>query len=152
MSARFTEPGTLIGVTELQLGATSWVKIDQEMIDRFADATDDHQWIHVDLTRAATGPFGATIAHGHLTLSLLPKLLSELLAVEGIALAINAGFDRVRFVQPVVSGSRVRATGVLVAAESSGPGVRAHIRVTIEIEGQMKPALVADALAIYVPA
>jgi acyl dehydratase len=152
MSVRFTEPSVLVGATEVQLGETDWVTIDQEMIDRFADATDDHQWIHVDRARAAVGPFGSTIAHGHLTLSLLPHFLSELLQVGGTQLAINAGFDRVRFVQPVPSGARVRAAGVLVAAEPSGPGIRAQVQVTVEIENEPKPALVANALAIYVPA
>jgi acyl dehydratase len=152
MSARFSEPSALVGATDVQLGETDWVTIDQEMIDRFADATDDHQWIHVDRARAASGPFGTTIAHGHLTLSLLPRFLAELLQVGSTGLAINAGFDRVRFVEPVPAGARVRATGALVAAEPSGPGVRAHVRVTIEIEHEPKPALVADALAIFVPA
>ncbi len=152
MSAQFADPGALVGATGLPLGETAWMQIDQGMIDRFADATDDHQWIHVDRERAADGPFGTTIAHGHLTLSLLPRFLAELLQVESTGLAINAGFDRVRFVQPVPAGARVRASGVLVAAEPSGPGVRAHVRVTVEIEDEPKPALVADALAIFVPA
>jgi acyl dehydratase len=149
---RFETPQALVDAGEIVLGDTPWIEIEQETIDRFADATDDHQWIHVDQERAATGPFGATIAHGYLTLSLLPRFLSELLEVSGVALAINAGLDRVRFVQPVVVGSRLRANAVLTGAEPSGPGIRAHVRVTVEIEHESRPALVADTLTIYVPA
>jgi acyl dehydratase len=152
MTMRFATPADLVGAGEVVLGDSPWVEMTQETIDAFADATDDHQWIHVDPDRAASGPFGGTIAHGYLTLSLLPRFLSQLLDVEGAALAINAGSDRVRFVQPVRSGSRVRGSAVLVAAEASGPGVRAHIRVTVEIEHEERPALVADTLTIYVPA
>jgi acyl dehydratase len=153
VSVRFDSPQALVDAGgDVALGETPWVEIDQETIDRFADATDDHQWIHTDPIRAATGPFGATIAHGYLTLSLVPRFLSELLDVGGTALAINAGSDRVRFVQPVLVGSRLRASAVLVSAEPSGPGVRAVVRVTVSIEGQDRPALVADTLTIYVPA
>jgi acyl dehydratase len=149
---RFDTPQALADAGEVVLGDSPWVELEQETIDRFADATDDHQWIHVDPVRAAEGPFGATIAHGYLTLSLLPRFLSELLEVGGAALAINAGLDRVRFVQPVTVGSRLRAGAVLTSAEPSGPGIRAHVRVTVEIEHQDRPALVADTLTIYVPA
>jgi acyl dehydratase len=129
-----------------------WLTIDQGRIDAFADATEDHQWIHVDPERAASGPFGTTIAHGFLTLSLLPRLASSLVEVGGVAMAMNYGLDRVRFLHPVPVGSRVRATTELTRAETVAQGVRLSSTVTIEIEGVEKPALVAEALALYVPA
>lgn len=128
-----------------------WFEIDQQRISDFADATLDHQWIHLDAERAATGPFGATVAHGFLTLSLLPHLAASLMEVGGVAMAMNYGLDRVRFLAPVTAGSRVRATTELTGAEETPLGVRAESTVTIELEGSDKPALVAQTLAVYVP-
>ncbi|HEU5129077.1 MAG TPA: MaoC family dehydratase [Glycomyces sp.] len=129
-----------------------WLAVEQDRIDAFADATGDHQWIHVDPGRAAAGPFGGTIAHGYLTLSLLPSLTGGLFAIGGLAMSVNYGLDRLRFLQPVRAGSRVRAVVELVSAEATARGVRAGYDVTVEIEGAAKPALVARTITLYVPA
>jgi acyl dehydratase len=132
-----------------ETGPTDWLTIDQARIDAFADATEDHQWIHVDPERAASGPFGTTVAHGFLTLSLVPYLAAELLKVEGVRMGINYGLDRVRFPAPVPSGSRVRARSTLISCERvPGPVEAAQLvnRITIEVEGSAKPACVADSV------
>lgn len=132
--------------------ATSeWFTIDQERVNAFAAATEDEQWIHVDVERAAAGPFGTTIAHGFLTLSLLPRLAAALVRVEGVTLGLNYGLDKVRFLSPVPTGSRVRATIRPTAAEAAASGVRLKSTVTVEIEGVDKPALVAETISLYVP-
>ncbi|KIP53714.1 MaoC family dehydratase [Leucobacter komagatae] len=127
-----------------------WLDIDQERITAFAEATGDEQWIHLDAERAANGPFGATIAHGYLTLSLIPRLASGLVSVENATMVVNYGLDRVRFLQPVRVNSRVRASIEIVSAEASRQGWRVGNRTTIEIEGSEQPALVADTIALYV--
>jgi len=127
-----------------------WFTIDQSRIDDFAETTEDRQWIHIDEARAASGPFGATIAHGYLTLSLLPHLTDGLLSVEGVQMAVNYGMDKVRFLQPVTSGSRVRATCEISSAEQTAQGVRVGMRTTVEIEGAERPALIAETLALFV--
>ena len=128
-----------------------WFAIDQRRIQAFADATEDWQWIHLDAERAASGPFGATIAHGYLTLSLLPRLTSGLLSVDGAAMVVNYGLDKVRFLQPVVVDSRVRAVTEVVSAEPSPQGYRVGLRTTVELEGSSRPALVAETVALFVP-
>ena len=136
-----------------EVGVTDWLTIEQERIDQFADATDDHQYIHVDADRAAQTPFGGTIAHGFLTLSLLSALSSRGggLKLENTVMGINYGLDRVRFVNPVRSGQRIRARFILSSADEKQPG-RYLLRyaVTVEIEGEEKPALVADWLGMTV--
>jgi acyl dehydratase len=127
-----------------RLGPSSWREVTQEMINLFADVTGDHQWIHVDEQRAATGPFGKTIAHGYLTLSLVPPLLAELLGVEGISMGINYGLDRLRFPAPVPVGSRVRILGELKEVTEVPGGVQVKLTATFEVEGGEKPACVAD--------
>ncbi|MCC3763218.1 MaoC family dehydratase [Glycomyces sp. TRM65418] len=129
-----------------------WFTVDQARIDAFADATEDHQWIHVDPERAKAGPFGAPIAHGYLTLSLLPRLTAGLFDIGGLAMSVNYGLDRLRFLQPVAAGSRVRAVVTLKSAEPTARGVRAAYSVTVQIEGSDKPALAAETLTLYVPA
>ncbi|MBD5785219.1 MaoC family dehydratase [Cellulosimicrobium terreum] len=129
-----------------------WVVVDQARIDAFADVTEDHQWIHVDPERAATGPFGAPVAHGYLTLSLLPVLTEGLLDVGGVAMHVNYGLDSVRFISPVLAGSRVRATSTVTSVDGGARGSRVGIRVSIEVEGADKPALVADTIVLVVPA
>lgn len=129
---------------ERELGSSGWVTIDQRHIDLFAEATGDHQWIHVDRERASQGPFGGTIAHGYLSLSLLPALLSELIRLKDARMGINYGIDSVRFTAPVPEGSRVRANARLLGAERRGEGVRYRVGVEIEIEGGEKPALVGE--------
>jgi acyl dehydratase len=149
---RFDSPEALLDAAGTDLGTSAWRTVDQARIDTFADATDDHQWIHVDPARAAEGPFGGPIAHGYLTLSLLAPMQFEILQVDGTALVVNAGSDRVRFITPVTAGSRVRGSAVLSGAERVPLGVRARTTVTVEIEGQDRPALVAETLTIFVPA
>jgi acyl dehydratase len=129
---------------------SDWMLIDQDRINRFADATSDHQWIHVDPERAAAGPFGRTIAHGYLTLSLISELLFGLTTLEGSPMIINYGLDRVRFLAVVPVDSRVRASAQLTAVTPVAQGVRVHTTVTIEIGGVDKPALVAETIAIFV--
>jgi acyl dehydratase len=131
---------------ERDLGATDWVTLDQERINMFAEATGDHQWIHVDPELAAQGPFAGTIAHGYLSLSLLPGLLPEVLTVEGARMGINYGIDRVRFTAPVPVGSQVRVKAKLVSAERRGKGVLYKLGVEVEIKGGEKPALVGEVL------
>jgi len=134
-----------------EVGVTDWMEITQERVDTFADATGDHQWIHVDPVRAAKGPFGGTIAHGFLTLSLLSSFLDEALSfTPPLTMAVNYGLDRVRFPAPVVVGSRVRARVTLAAVKDVPPGVEAKWAVTIEGEGAAKPACVAEWLVRYV--
>jgi acyl dehydratase len=131
------------------LGSTGWQVVDQATIDAFARATGDRQWIHVEPERAAAGPFGTTIAHGYLTLSLCAPLLMELLEVEGAGMTVNYGLDRVRFPAPVRAGARVRGRGELIVAEAHPWGVQAVARVTVEVEGGERPACVADTVSRF---
>ena len=129
---------------------SDWLEITQERINTFADATGDHQWIHVDPERAAQGPFGTTIAHGYLTLSLLPVLGNEVMEIKGFKMMINYGTDKVRFPSPVRVGSRVRAGVELTSLERKSSGVQLTSRVTVEIEGGDRPAVVADTIRMMV--
>ncbi len=131
---------------ERDLGASPWVKIEQRQIDLFAEATGDHQWIHVDPEAAKAGPFGGTIAHGYLSLSLLPTLLSDVIHVPDAQMGVNYGIDRMRFTSPVPSGSEVRAHARLISSEAKGDGILYKVGVQIEIRGQEKPALVGEVL------
>jgi acyl dehydratase len=144
----FHSPADVLAAVGEPLGTTEWRTITQDQINGFADATDDHQWIHVDAERAAAGPFGATIAHGYLTLSLLAAFSGELIRTEGLRMGINYGLDKVRFLTPVRVGSRVRANAELIDAREIEGGVRTSTRFTVEIEGEAKPALVADSIAV----
>jgi acyl dehydratase len=133
-----------------EIGRSDWIEVTQEMIDSFAATTGDRQWIHVDLERAAReSPFGATIAHGFLTLSLLSRLKSQAVAVSGISLAINYGLNRVRFPAPVRSGARIRGRFTLQSVEPIEGGVQAVVAATVEIDGQPKPALAAEWVLRY---
>jgi acyl dehydratase len=126
------------------LGRSGWLEITQERVDTFADATGDHQWIHVDRERAATGPFGGTIAHGYLTLSLVIPLFTELLAITGTTMSVNYGLEKVRFPNPVRVGSKIRLAAVVAeVTEVGGNGVQMVLDFTVEIDGQTKPACVA---------
>jgi acyl dehydratase len=142
--AGLEEPG------ERELGTSSWVTVEQRQIDLFAEATGDHQWIHVDPEAAALGPFGQTIAHGYLTLSLLPMLLSEVFTVTDARMGVNYGIERVRFPGPVPSGSRVRLHAKLLGTERRPTGLLLHVGVEIEVEGRDKPALVGEVLFLMV--
>ncbi|MBM6405888.1 MaoC family dehydratase [Phycicoccus sp. CSK15P-2] len=148
---------TFTGVEELQaaagthLGHSPWHTVTQEQVDTFADATGDHQWIHVDPERAKDGPFGGTIAHGYLTLSLVPMLVWQVYTVEGIRMGVNYGSDKVRYPAPVPVGSQVRAGVELLSVEPGGGGFQVRTKVTVEIDGGAKPACVAEVISIVVP-
>jgi acyl dehydratase len=130
-----------------ELGVGDWVEVKQDRINTFADATGDHQWIHVDEERAKQGPFGGTIAHGYLTLSLIPSLGGGGLGLDGVRMGINYGLDRVRFITPVKAGSRVRARRKLLEVKEGEGFVQMKVEVTVEIEGEAKPACVAETLS-----
>jgi acyl dehydratase len=151
MTATVTRQALMRKVGE-QLGVSDWFLIDQERVDRFADVTLDHQFVHVDPARASATPFGGTIAHGLLTLSMIVYLTAPLVPkLEGTTLLVNYGFDRVRFSAPVRVGKRIRAVTRLAGAEERGPGrLIVKLDVTIEIEGEAKPALVAEWLSLHV--
>jgi acyl dehydratase len=133
------------------LGHGDWHTVTQEQVDRFADATGDHQWIHVDTAKAAAGPFGTTIAHGYLTLSLIPFLGKDIFRVDGLTMGINYGLGKVRFPAVVPVGARVRAGTELVDLTDRPQGKQATLRWTIEVEGNDKPACVAETIVVYVP-
>jgi acyl dehydratase len=153
MATVFDTPAALLDAVGKPLGTSAWLEIDQARIDLFADATGDHQWIHVDPERAKDGPFGSTIAHGYLTLSLVNLFLPQIVEVHGIAMGVNYGSDKLRFPAPVPVGSRVRGAGELVEASTAKDGsVQAKIRVTVEIEGSERPACVVDTISRYYPA
>jgi acyl dehydratase len=132
------------------LGPTDWLEISQDRVNVFADATDDHQWIHVDPERAASGPFGGTIAHGLLTLSLLPHFSHHLYRVDNIALAVNYGYNKVRFITPVKVGAKIRASGEITEVNQLDGAVQATTTITVEIEGSAKPAAVAESIVRYI--
>jgi acyl dehydratase len=136
----------LEGASERDLGVSEWHTVDQKHIDLFADATGDHQWIHVDPEMAKQGPFGTTIAHGYLSLSLLPVLLGEIMHISDARMGVNYGTDKVRFTNAVPSGSRVRAKAKLLSGQRKGEGVLYKVGVEVEIEGQDKPAMVGEVL------
>jgi acyl dehydratase/putative sterol carrier protein len=131
---------------ERDLGTSPWVRVEQRHIDLFADATGDHQWIHVDQEAAKVGPFGGTIAHGYLSLSLLPVLLSDVIHVPDSQMGVNYGIDRLRFTAPVPSGSEVRAHARLLSSEPKGEGILYKVGVRLEVKGQEKPAMVGEVL------
>ncbi|RSS73294.1 MaoC family dehydratase [Streptomyces sp. WAC06614] len=145
----FTSAEELHAGTGEPLGPSDWLTVDQKRIDLFADATGDHQWIHVDPARAASGPFGTTIAHGYLTLSLLPSLVPQIMRVEGMKMGINYGVDKVRFPAPVPVDSRLRATAVITSVTEAGGGVQVAATVTVEREGGDKPVCVAETVSRY---
>lgn len=153
MPTIFATPRELLGAVGKQLGASEWLTIEQARVNQFADATGDHQWIHVDPERAKSGPFGSTIAHGYLTLSLVNLFLPQLLEVRGVSMGVNYGCDKVRFPSPVKVGSRVRGAGEVVAAEEvKGGAVQVTVRVSVEIEGSERPACVVETISRFFPA
>lgn len=152
MALVFDHPRDLLGQEGTALHPSEWLTIEQERIDAFADCTGDHQWIHVDPVRAKDGPFGATIAHGYLTLSLTNLFMPQMIDVRGFKNGLNVGMDRTRFLMPVTVGSRIRGTGVIQSVEEAkGDTIQCVIRITVEIEGQDRPALVVDAITRYFP-
>ena len=133
-----------------ELGPTDWLEVTQDRVNLFADATDDHQWIHVDPERAANGPFGGTIAHGLLTLSLLPHFTHQLYTVDNIAMAINYGYNKVRFITPVRVGVKIRARAEIAKVDQLDGAVQATVTVTVDIEGSAKPAAVAESIVRFI--
>jgi acyl dehydratase len=140
----FVDLGELRAATGEVLGPSDWITVDQAQIDAFADATGDHQWIHVDPQRAVSGPFGTTIAHGFLTLSLMPVLLGSLYKVQGVRMGVNYGLNRVRFPAPVLVDSRLRANAEIAEVSDIEGGGQLVLRATIEREGSEKPVCVAE--------
>ena len=151
MTTTFDNPAALLPAVGQQLGHSDWLEIDQQRIDLFADATGDHQWIHVDPERAAQGPFGATIAHGYLTLSLANLFLPQIMQVNNISMGVNYGCEKVRFPAAVPVGSRVRGSGEIISAEEVKGGVQVVVRMTIEIQGSERPACVIDTISRFFP-
>ncbi|MEP3563894.1 MAG: MaoC family dehydratase [Marinobacter sp.] len=150
MSMVFSNAASLQDSEGKSLGVTDWLQIDQDRINTFADATGDHQWIHVDTEKAKDGPFGATVAHGYLTLSLVNYFLPELMTVENLVMGVNYGCDRIRFPAPVVVGSNIRGAGEITRVETLPNGaVQVVVRVTVEIEGSERPACVVDTISRY---
>jgi acyl dehydratase len=145
----FANPDELQGAVGRHLGYSDWLEITQDRVNLFAEATGDHQWIHVDPGRAGAGPFGGTIAHGYLTLALSNFLMPQILEVRGISMGINYGTNKVRFPAPVRVGSKIRAGAELVAVDPVPGGVQTTIRITIEVEGGEKPACVIESLSRY---
>lgn len=149
MPTVFENPAALLSAVGTDLGATEWMEITQERVNQFADATGDHQWIHVDPDKAASGPFGAPIAHGYLTLALTNLFLPQLLVVENISMGVNYGVNKVRFPSPVIVGSSIRASGVVSAAIEVAGGVQAVVTLTVEIEGGAKPACIVESISRF---
>lgn len=132
-----------------RLGPTDWLLLEQSRIDQFADATDDHQWIHVDVQRAKQGPFGGTIAHGYLTLALVNRFLPDLIEVRGASMGVNYGCGKVRFPAPAPAGSRLRGAGEVTEVAPVQGGQQMVVRVSVELEGQERPACVADTISRF---
>ncbi|MFT6051455.1 MAG: acyl dehydratase [Halioglobus sp.] len=151
MTTRFETPSALLDACGQSLGHSDWVQIDQARIDQFAQATGDHQWIHVDPERAAKGPFGKTIAHGYLTLSLANLFLPQIMQVDNTSMGVNYGCEKVRFPAAVPVGSRVRGSGEVIDAREVKGGVQVIVKITIEIEGSDRPACVIDTISRFYP-
>jgi acyl dehydratase len=151
MTTIYETPRSLIGAEGTSLGPSEWLMIDQSRVDGFAEVTEDRQWIHVDAERAKEGPFGGTIAHGYLTMSLVNHFLPQLIEVRGFSHAVNVGADRLRFLNPVKAGTRIRGTGEIIGVEEIKGAVQSVVRVTVEIEGEEKPACVVDTISRYYP-
>ena len=149
MSTVFSNPGQLLAAAGQDLGRTDWLLLTQERINLFADATGDHQWIHVDPERAANGPFGACIAHGYLTLALANLFMPQLMQFENLAMGVNCGTDRLRFPAAVKVGSRIRGHGQVMRVETLGQAVQAVVRMSVEIEGSERPGCVVDTISRY---
>ena len=132
-----------------ELGTSEWLTVDQDRVNKFADATGDHQWIHVDVERAKEGPFGGPIAHGYLTVSLIIPMFVELLAIEDVGMGVNYGLDKLRFPSPVKVGSRIRLHGRVGEVEDVPGGIQATLDFTVEVEGSEKPACIARAVYRY---
>lgn len=149
MSTVFSNAAQMLHSVGLDLGCTEWLPITQERINLFAEATGDHQWIHVDPVRAAEGPFGACIAHGYLIQALANLFMPQLMSIDNLAMGVNYGSDRVRFPAAVKVGARVRGRGEVLRAETISATVQMVVRISIEIEGQERPGCVVDTISRY---
>ena len=149
MTTYLDNPADLLELVGRSLGTTDWMKVTQQQVDLFAEATGDRQWIHTDAIRAAKGPFKGTIAHGYLTLSLAPVLISQVLQIRELTSALNYGLDRVRFPVAVRVGSQIRASVTVMRAQQKTSGVESVFTLTYEIDGERRPACVADVIVLY---
>jgi acyl dehydratase len=149
MTTVLEAPADLLKLVGQPLGTTEWMEVTQDQVDRFAGATGDRQWIHIDLARAAKGPFKGTIAHGYLTLALAPVVISQVLEIREITAALNYGVNKVRFPAPVRVGSKIRATVSVMSARQKTSGVESVFTVTYEVDGGQRPACVADVIVLY---
>ena len=149
MTTILEQPADLLGLVGQSLGTTEWMEVTQQQVDLFADATGDRQWIHTDAERAAKGPFKGTIAHGYLTLSLTPAVIAQVLEIRELTAALNYGLNKVRFPAPVRVGSQVRAVVTVASAQQKTSGVESVFTLTYEIDGQTRPACVADVIVLY---
>jgi len=147
----FQTPQELQSAVGKHLGYSPWMTMEQDRIDKFADATNDHQWIHVDVERAKKGPFGATIAHGYLTLSLVSSFMPQIFEVRGFEFAVNYGTNKVRFPNAVKAGARIRGGAEVLSVEEAKGGILSVVRVTVEIEGEERPGCIAEAVSLYFP-
>jgi acyl dehydratase len=149
MTTVLEEPADLLKLVGQRLGTTEWMQVTQEQVDTFAQATGDHQWIHTDPPRAAKGPFKATIAHGYLTLSLAPVVIAQVLQIRELTAALNYGLNKVRFPAPVRVGSQIRASVTVTSAQQKTSGVESVFTLSYEIDGERRPACVADVIVLY---
>ena len=150
MARIFRTPAEMLTCIGEELGPTEWLSVEQERVDLFADATGDHQWIHVDPERAKDGPFGGTIAHGYLTLSLVNFFLPQMIEVQGISMGVNYGCDKIRFPSPVKVGSRIRGTGTITTVEETKDGgIQAKVTIVIEIEDNDRPACIIETISRF---
>ncbi|HEX3782591.1 MAG TPA: MaoC family dehydratase [Pseudonocardiaceae bacterium] len=149
MPTRIGKPAELLDLVGTTMGESGWHEITQDQVNLFADATDDHQWIHVDPQRAEAGPFGGTIAHGYLTLALGPMFLRETLVIDELDAGVNYGLNKVRFPAPVPVGGRLKGRVELTAARQRDAGIEATFTITVELAGSPRPACVAEAVVIY---
>ena len=147
---KFSGLDEFVAAQGAELGPTDWLEVTQDRVNLFADATDDHQWIHIDPERAANGPFGGPIAHGLLTLSLLPHFTHQLYTVDNVAMAINYGYNKVRFITPVRVGAKIRARAQIAKVDQLDGAVQATVTVTVEIDGSDKPAAVAESIVRFI--
>ncbi|MFI7062876.1 MaoC family dehydratase [Kribbella sp. NPDC050124] len=151
MAQSFAGIDDVVHAVGTQLGETAWLEITQEQVNQFAEATGDHQWIHVDVERAKKGPYGGTIAHGYLTLSLIARFGDELFSVSGVTAKLNYGVNKVRFPAPVPVGSRVRASASISNTSQTPAGIQVSLNWVIELENSTKPACVAETVVLLVP-
>jgi acyl dehydratase len=149
MTTILEQPADLLGLVGQSLGTTEWIEVTQQQVDLFADATGDRQWIHIDAERAAKGPFKGAIAHGYLTLSLTPAVIAQVLEIREVTAALDYGLNKVRFPAPVRVGSQVRAAVTVASAQQKTSGVESVFKLTYEIDGQARPACVADVIVLY---